>query len=141
MKRVKRLAYVAYTSHVMRYLFVGFTTFAIDFTILFLLHGVLEANLILATSVAYWVSVSYNFCLNRWWTFSSNDKKSLRKNIVYYAILLAFNYAFTVVFVNVVSSFSNYGVAKVLAVGLSICWTFPIYKYVIFTSSPAETSK
>lgn len=138
MKQIKRLAYIAYTSHVMRYLFVGFTTFAIDFSILFLLHGVLEVNLVIATSVAYWLSVTYNFCLNRWWTFSSNDKKSLQKNIVYYLCLLAFNYVFTVFFVNIVSGFSNYGIAKVLAVGLSVCWTFPIYKYVIFTAKQSD---
>lgn len=140
MKRVKTLARLAYTSHVLRYLFVGFTTFIIDFGLLFLLHGIGKFNLILSTSISYWVSVTYNFCLNRWWTFSSNDKKSLQKNVIYYCFLLAFNYMFTVLFVNIVSGWTNYAVAKVLAVGIQICWTFPIYKYYIFTNQGSEIS-
>lgn len=132
MQKVVNLARVAYANHFMRYLFVGFSTFFIDFGLLVLLHGILTINLIVATSVAYWTSIAYNFILNRWWTFSNRDNETLKRNIIGYVVLLALNYAFTVIFIKLASHHINYGLAKVLAVGMQICWTFPAYKFIIF---------
>jgi putative flippase GtrA len=115
-----------------RYLAVGGTTFVIDFSILFFLHGILKLNLAASTSVAYWISISYNFVLNRYWTFDSREKESLKRHLTTYFVLLVFNYLFTVTFVSIVGTHINYVLAKALAVAIQMTWTYIIYKNYIF---------
>jgi len=133
-----------YRHHLIRYLFVGGTTFIIDFGLLILLHGKEKMWLPLATFISYSIAVVYNFSLNRWWTFSASETKSLRQHITPYAILLSFNLLFTVVFVSLVSHFMNYAIAKIVAVIIQTGWNYFIYKNVIFlkkehTSTSADT--
>ena len=122
----------------MRYLAVGGSTFVIDFLLLFALHGKLNVQLAVATSVAYWISIAYNFMLNRAWTFSARDKSDLRRHLSSYLVLLAFNYGFTVLFISLASHHINYLLAKAIAVGIQMSWTYLIYKKFIFTSQAAS---
>jgi putative flippase GtrA len=123
----------AYNHPFFRYLVVGGSTFLLDFGILYLLHGVCNLNLGASTSVAYWLSISYNFFLNRYWTFSHKEKESLKKHVSGYFILLIANYLFTVAFVSIVGEHINYIAAKALAVAIQMTWTYYIYKRYIFT--------
>lgn len=134
MDYVKNLTKTLYRHHFIRYLFVGGTTFILDFGILYVLHGFLKLNLAASTSVAYWVSISYNFALNRYWTFDSREKESLKRHITTYMALLVFNYLFTVTLVSIVGEHISYVYAKALAVAISMIWTYFIYKNYIFVS-------
>jgi putative flippase GtrA len=136
-RRLKKLTLYLYRHHFVRYLLVGGTTFIIDFGILFALHGKFNLNLAASTSVAYWISISYNFVLNRYWTFDSREKESLVRHITTYFALLLFNYLFTVTFVSIVGTHINYIAAKAIAVALQMVWTYPVYKRVIFVTPPA----
>lgn len=123
-----------YQGDLFRYIFVGCTTFMIDLVILIYLRELLKLNIAYAASISYWVSILYNFTLNRWWTFNSAENTSLKKHLLLYSCLLGFNYIFTVVFVSFFSNFINYSVAKVLCVGIQITWTYYIYKRYIFVT-------
>ena len=123
-----------YRHHVIRYIFVGGTTFLIDLGVLVFGHEVLGLKIAIATTLSYWVSVIYNFSLNRWWTFSASETKKLHEHALLYGCLLAFNYGFTVIFVSTMSHVIYYGLAKVLATGIQIIWTYPLYKYAIFNT-------
>lgn len=131
-ERAKNLSLKLYHMHYVRYLFVGGSTFILQSGLLLFLHGVEHVNLPIATSMSYWTSIIYNFCLNRWWTFSATDNKNLRKHITTYGSLLLFNYAFVVIFVHFVSHRVNYAVANGLAVLLQMSWNYFIYKNYIF---------
>jgi len=133
-KRIKETTLFLYRHHFVRYLLVGGTTFVLDFGILFILHGQLQLNLAASTSVAYWVSMSYNFVLNRYWTFDSREKESLTRHITTYLALVLFNYLFTVTFVSIVGSHINYVIAKALAVAIQMVWTYEVYRKYIFIS-------
>lgn len=122
-----------YHHHFVRYLFVGGTTFAIDLGLLIFLHGVEKVWIPFATGLAYCVAIVYNFCLNRWWTFSAAEKKSLHQHMIPYIILLTFNLLFSVIFVSLSSHVINYAIAKVIAVALQTSWTFFCYKHFVFT--------
>ncbi|HVV25592.1 MAG TPA: GtrA family protein [Candidatus Saccharimonadales bacterium] len=139
MTKAKEFTLYLYRHHFVRYLLVGGTTFVIDFGILVILHGHLKLNLGTSASVSYWVSIIYNFALNRYWTFDSREKDSLARHISTYMILLILNYLFTVTFVSVVGAHINYIIAKALAVGIQMIWTYPIYKKYIFVAQ-AKTS-
>lgn len=132
MEKIKKTTRFLYEHNFVRYLVVGGSTFAIDFFLLFVLHGRLHLNLELATSIAYWASIAYNFTLNRSWTFSAADKRNLHKHLAPYLALLACNYLFTVIFVSLASHSVNYLVAKAISVIVQTAWTYRIYKRYIF---------
>ncbi len=127
-----------YTQRIITYLFVGGTTFIIDFGLLVLLYGVLNLNLAVATSISYWAAILYNFTLNRSWTFNANEARALHEHALLYSCLLAVNYLFTVTFVSLVSQFVFYTLAKVLATGIQVLWTFPTYKYIVFKTNASD---
>jgi len=131
-QKTKALTIYLYRHHFVRYLFVGGTTFVLDFGILFFLHGICKLNLAASTSVAYWISISYNFVLNRYWTFDSREKESLMHHITTYFALLVFNFLFTVTFVSIVGTHINYVAAKALAVAIQMTWTYVVYKKYVF---------
>ena len=132
MQRLKDVTVFLYRHHFVRYLIVGGSTFVLDFGILFVLHGQFQLNLAASTSVAYWISISYNFILNRYWTFDAREKESLTRHITSYFALLVANYLFTVTFVSIVGTHINYIAAKALAVAIQMIWTYQIYKKFIF---------
>ncbi len=140
MKKTSALVIYLYNHHFVRYLFVGGSTFVIDFGLLFALHGKAHVNLAIATSLAYWISIAYNFSLNRHWTFSQRDKSDLRRHLSTYLVLLGFNYLFTVIFIDLVSHHINYLAAKAIAVLISMSWTYFVYKNYIFTGKQPETT-
>lgn len=132
MTEIKGFLRFLYRHHFVRYLFVGGTTFSIDFGVLVFSHEILNINLLVATSIAYWTSIAYNFSLNRWWTFEKSENNKLSQNALLYGCLLAFNYAFVVVAVGVLSTFIYYGACKIVATIITTFWTYFIYKKYIF---------
>lgn len=138
-EKTKNLTVYLYKHHFVRYLFVGGSTFILDISLLIFFYGGLKINIAVATSLAYWLSIAYNFVLNRYWTFSAWEKESLRRHLTAYLILLAFNYLFAVIVVSTLSHFVHYSLAKVIAVAVQMLWTFPIYKHYIFTRTPDKS--
>jgi putative flippase GtrA len=140
MKRITDLISFLYQHKLIRYLFVGGTTFIIDEGLLIVFHGALKLWLPLALLVAYSVAFVYNFTLNRNWAFSGAENKSMREHIKPYALLFIFNLLFTVLFVSLVSHVINYAVAKPIAVLLQTTWTYFIYKNIIFADEKPTSS-
>lgn len=136
MKRVKAYSNYLYTHPLVRYVLVGGSTFAIDFGLLILFKQKFGFSLPVATSIAYWIAISYNFLLNRVWTFSLAEKESLHRHVAGYLILLGFNYIFTVVFVSLVGKHIYFGLAKAMAVIIQTTWTYKVYKDYIFVNKP-----
>lgn len=133
MERVKHLTRKAYHHSFVRYVVTGGTTFALDFFGLIFLHGILKINVIVAASVSYWVSIAFNFVVNRYWTFGAEEKRDLARHLVLYLFLLGFNYLFTVVFLAIATHAGmHYTIAKVVAVAIQMTWTYVAYKKVIF---------
>ena len=139
-KKLRVLSIKLYNHHFVRYVFVGGTTFIIDLGLLVLLHGFLHVNLAIATSIAYWVAIAYNFTMNRWWAFSASENNSLRKHLPPYLVLLGFNYLFTVLFVGYFSRVMPYELAKVIAVPTQMIWTYPLFKKIFSPVIGASTN-
>lgn len=118
-----------------KYLFVGGSTFVIDFLLLLFLYGYLEINLPLSTTIAYWTSIAYNFTLNRSWTFTATEKKALHRNLAFYLALLLFNYFYTLLLVGLLSSVIHFSLAKIITVIIQIPWTYFLYKNYVFGDS------
>ena len=115
-----------------RYLFVGFSSVFIDLLIFALLREKLTGGLFSAVSIAYWSSVIYNFSMNRNWTFNG-AKGMVFKQMFQYGILLLINYATTLLIITVLhnAGISEY-LGKVVALAITISWTYIIYDKYIF---------
>lgn len=125
----------AYSKSFRRYLFVGVSTVVIDYIVLFILRNVLPIRLVYAVSIAYWTSIAYNFTLNRYWSFEASSGM-VPKQLVLYGCLLLFNYLVTL---GVVSGLESMGlseyIAKLLALSITISWTYIFYKKIVFATN------
>lgn len=134
-KRVHALGKRAVNSRSFRrYLFVGFSTVAIDYALLVLFRHFFTSGLVSAVSIAYWTSIAYNFTLNRYWSFEASSGMVPRQ-LFLYGCLLIFNYLVTLGIVWGLESMglSEY-IAKLIALGVTVTWTYLFYKKIVFIS-------
>jgi putative flippase GtrA len=118
-----------------RYLVVGISTVCIDVALLALLREKFKGGLFSAVSIAYWASILYNFTLNRIWSFEA-QKGMIPKQMIQYGVLLFVNYLVTVLLVTCLESLgmSEY-LGKIVALGITVSWTYFIYKKIVFKNS------
>ena len=119
-------------SQLVRYLVIGFSTAAIEFTLLFVFKDIVGLTVIWANSVALSIVFWFNFLLNKFWSFKS--KSGIRKQLVMYAILFFINLGASdlIMYLLVTILHFMYLVAKVFAMGAIVCWNFFLYRKVIY---------
>lgn len=119
------------------YLLAGGVSLSLDLASLFCLHGLLGLPLVPSTTIAYLVGLSTNYGINRVWVFNGGD--FLGRSAGRYGLLVAFNYAATIM---VVSSLTHAGasyiVAKVVAIAATVVWNFLAYRHWVFTPRVVE---
>lgn len=92
----------------------------------------MHLSAVIAASVSYWISLAYNFTLNKLWTFGV--RSNTRKHAVLYGCLVVFNYLTTVGIIWLLGRAGiQYLVAKICAVALTMVWNYIAYKKLIFT--------
>jgi putative flippase GtrA len=117
-----------------RYLLVGGTTFAIDFILFSVLHSLLGWDVLLANTVSYWSSIAFNFSVNYKWTFGGTETTAFKRQLGLYLLLLMFNFGFSSIFLSItIGTGLNPQIAKIIATGLQMIWTYIAYKKVVFT--------
>lgn len=132
---ISRLIRQVKTSTLLRYIIVGGTSYAIELTVLLLLVHVLHFNTTLAVSIGFWLGLVISFLLQKFLAFKNTDTRARRLTIqtVYYALLVLFNYGFTLLFVHLLEPFIDLSIARTLALIITTAWNYIIYKKVIFT--------
>ena len=132
---ISRLIQHIKTSTLLRYIIVGGTSYAIELAALLLLVHVLHFNTTLAVSVGFWLGLVISFLLQKFLAFKNTDTRARRLTIqtVYYALLVLFNYGFTLLFVHLLEPFIDLSIARTLALIITTAWNYVIYKKVIFT--------
>ena len=58
---------------ILKFAVVGFSAFIVDFSVLYFFKEKVKVNKYLANTIAFVFSASFNFTLNRVWSFGSND--------------------------------------------------------------------
>ena len=132
---LSRLIRQVKTSTLLRYIIVGGTSYAIELSVLLLLVHVLHFNTTLAVSIGFWLGLVISFLLQKFLAFKNTDTRARRLTIqtVYYALLVLFNYGFTLLFVHLLEPFIDLSIARTLALIITTAWNYIIYKKVIFT--------
>ena len=131
---ISRLIRQVKTSTLLRYIIVGGTSYAIELSVLLLLVRVFDFNTTLAVSIGFWLGLVISFLLQKFLAFKNTDTRARRLTIqtVYYALLVLFNYGFTLLFVHLLEPFIDLSIARTLALIITTAWNYIIYKKVIF---------
>ncbi len=111
---------------------VGLTGMVIDFSITFLLKEKLKVHRYIASSTGFTIAATYNYFLNRIWTFQSTDPKVLIEYstfIIISIIGLGINNLFLYLFEKKLPFY----VAKLSAIGVTMVWNFFANYYITFT--------
>lgn len=111
---------------------MGGTSFVLDTALLYVFHEVWGMDLVVASGIAFWVAVIYNFSLSRAWTFGQVEKIGVTSSTILYAGLLLFNFLATIILVPTLSLFMYFVFAKTIVVALQTAWNYPLYKYAVF---------
>jgi putative flippase GtrA len=114
-----------------KYLIIGVITVSIDLGLLALLHHVFGVNVFVSATISFWTSLVFNFSANKFWTFGITENTVQHTGA--YLTLIGINY---LVGIGMIAASSTLGVsylaAKLLAVMLTTCWNFLLYKHIIF---------
>lgn len=115
-----------------RYLITGFSSAAIEMSLLYILKDLLGFSVIISNSIALTIVFWFNFLMNRIWSFKS--KNNITRQLVMYGILFVFNLAASNLIMYVLTSllYLQYLVAKIFAIGAVVTWNFILYKKVIY---------
>ncbi|MGN6246237.1 MAG: GtrA family protein [Motilibacteraceae bacterium] len=120
-----------------RYLLVGGSSFAVDLGVLTVCFALLHWPLWIATSVAFWTSVAYNFVLQR--SFSFKARGSVVGGLWRYLAVLGVNTLATTL---VVEAFqragAGYVIGKTVSTFLITCWNFILYRRWVFARGGDE---
>ena len=130
-------------STLLRYIFVGGTSYAIELTALLSLVHLLRLDTSVAVSVGFWLGLVISFIMQKFLAFSDNDTQVKRLTIqsLYYAILVLINYGFTLAFVHFFAPLMTLFVARTIALIITTGWNYIVYKKLIFvTPKPKDRS-
>lgn len=117
---------------IIRFLIVGFSSAFIDIGLLILFKEKLNFNPVLAVAINQIFVITYNFLLNKYWSFTS--KRQPLRQFGRYIILVIFNYLASIGIMYLLYNLAdlNYKVIRVLSIGLLFCFNFMLYKYWVY---------
>lgn len=121
-------------SKILRYLLVGFSAYAAEIAVIFLLHNVLGRSNAFSVALSFWVGFIWAFIAQKLFTFQSTNttKKHLAKQVVLYSGLVLVNYVFSIFMVYVLQDYLNVIIIRTITIGIIVCWNFVIYNKIIF---------
>ena len=123
-----------------RFLFVGGTTAALQYTMALIFRLVLVQWL--AVMIAYAISMAYNFSMHRHFTFHATHRRAAMQ-LSEYLCLSAINYGVIVLALHMLNTVLGlqFAVAYAAAALLTIAWSFPAQKFITFGKGIAAVVK
>lgn len=133
LKDVLHNPFNAFKYSFVRYLFIGTTTFVIDFGLFNLMSLVLGVKPIYANLTSTFLSLFFNFTMSNFWTFKLDGSHKSRK-LIRYAILATFNYFFQnfSMYLFIENTDINHNIAKAIITITVMAWNFLLYKLWVF---------
>jgi putative flippase GtrA len=116
----------------LRYLIVGGCSFLLEYGLFFVLLQEYKVHYLIANSIVY-SSVSFiNFIANRALTFRSQE--NFKRQLTLYISLILFNFFASNLVLYILSGVLQIKplLAKIVVMGMVVCWNFVLYKKVIY---------
>lgn len=116
-----------------RFAVVGFSAFIIDFGGTYLLKEKAKANKYVANTLAFIMSASYNFILNRFWTWGSQDTEVLMQAVKFAGVMTTgLLIASGLIYILTDRIKLNFYISKLMAVSVVMVWNFTMNNFVTF---------
>jgi putative flippase GtrA len=117
----------------LKFVVVGFSAFMVDFGTTYLLKEKVKANKYVANTSAFIISATYNFILNRWWTWGIQDDQ-VAMQAIKFAMVMSMGLAITTVVIYIFSDKMkfNFYIAKLLGVSVAMVWNFTMNNFITF---------
>jgi putative flippase GtrA len=119
---------------IFKFVVVGSTAFTIDFGTTYLLKEKAKLNKYVANTTAFIISATYNFILNRWWTWQVQDDQVTMQAIKFALVMttgLLIGTALIYVFSDRMKF--NFYVSKLMTVSVVMIWSFTMNNFVTFS--------
>jgi putative flippase GtrA len=115
---------------VVRYFLVGGSAYVIEIGCLVILHKVLGLSPVSSVAISFWIGFITAFTLQKLVTFKdfSRDKRAITRQIAGYSVLVAFNYAFTLMAVTILSDRFSVFIIRTAIIIIVTSWNFVIYR-------------
>lgn len=122
-----------FIAKILKFVIVGFSSFLIDMSITYLIKEKTKLGKYVANTCGLLISASYNFTLNRLWTFHSQDA-NIPVQIMWFSASMAFNLIMSNVLIYLFSDKLkfNFYIAKLIAIAIIMVWNFAVNNLLIF---------
>jgi putative flippase GtrA len=119
-----------------RYLLVGGAVYVLEVAVIVVAQR-LGASPVLAVGLSFWIGLVFSFVLQKLVTFGDKrlHHRVLSMQIIAVALLVIFNFGFTLLVTKLLYRELPAVVTRTLALGITTIWNFYLYKTRIFKSS------
>jgi putative flippase GtrA len=120
-------------SQIIKFAVVGFTSFVMDMSITYVCKEKLLLNKYLANTIGFLFAATYNFTLNKLWSFDSHDGEIVRQALIFTASMTTgLLIASGLIYIFSDRMKLNFYISKLLAVSVVMVWNFTMNRLVIF---------
>ncbi len=122
-------------SKIFKFVTVGTLSFLLDMFITYTGKEKLKLNKYLANTISFLFSASFNFVLNRIWTFKSNDAH-INEQALKFLVSMTFGLLLATLIIYILNEkFGiNFYISKILAISVVMVWNFTINNLLVFTN-------
>jgi len=119
-----------------RYIVVGGSVYALELIIIIVAEK-MGANAIFAVGLSFWIGLIISFVVQKLITFGDKrlHRKVLLPQIIAFALLVLFNFGFTLLVTKLLVAILPAVVTRTLALGMTTIWNFYLYKTRIFKTN------
>ena len=112
-----------------RYLIVGGAAYLIEMAALYGLRHGLGLSPLRSVAISFWIGLVIAFLLQKLITFENYDRRAhvLAKQSVIYGVLVAWNYGFSLILVELLDESLSVFIIRTLAIAIVTSWNFFIY--------------
>lgn len=118
-----------------RYLFIGGLSYAIEIILIF---GLIQLGVgsVLSVGISFWFGLIVSFALQKLIAFRDRQvhPKYLLKQTIGYIVLVLVNYTFTLAFIALFETHLTLLIARTIALIITVCWNYFVYKKILFKS-------
>ncbi|HEY8992728.1 MAG TPA: GtrA family protein [Candidatus Microsaccharimonas sp.] len=115
---------------IIRYLFVGGFSYVIEIATLYSFNQLLHVSATISVTISFWVGFIIAYTLQKLITFQNKEKsrKALTKQLIGYSLLVLWNYAFTLLVVELFHASVSVIILRTIVIAITTVWNYFLYK-------------
>jgi len=113
---------------------VGFSGIAVDFAVTYIFKEKINLQKYFANMIGFSTAASYNYLLNRVWTFHSHNNQVINEYLIFMTVSVIGLGMNTLILWYLVSKNHNFYIAKMFAIAVTMSWNFTANMMCTFSS-------